>query len=601
MGNRHLSYRHRCRTLGSGSISNLLLTLSSVQTLHKTILKVETILRDPFFAHRQDAERIRRGLGDLVKKTKENMQDFQDALLAANSSRLLDAHSELVRHTTGFQHAVDVIEGRDMLPRPSPKVSRAPSASPDSGVSSSRVAPSATFTSSTHLNVEDAGTSRISISTPSSPYQPTVEEVSDLSDEDEIHDVQAYYIPPSEVLASTPPSSKDARRQRVLQTPPQVVVRTATDDFPESPRCHVEPSASPLRMSIGADYSEPASSSVATISQKERSTEELRREIERLQTEMQGLKMSRQISSDGKTQRSPNHKSVDLGLVDDYPNHDKVRRQRASTTTGMERPKSYIERSSPEGRGPSARRSPREAAYDSMPMKRTPSGRSNLPPPSPRYVPRSPRIPRSPQSAVEGRFDDYWSPHLPEQPQAASDIFGSDPRASLPTVLETSMRRPTTDRTGRRSKRTSAYFEDPRVPFQDFFENGDGSGADFSLFDSAPPESRKRAASKVNGTSPGSQTPVLRDNFTEAELEPTVKELAVTLEDLFYGTTRRVKTRRQRYNVQSRSYQEEERILDVPIYKGLKPGSKIKFPEGGDDTVYGTKDIHFVLAEVSAR
>lgn len=163
------------------------------------------------------------------------------------------------------------------------------------------------------------------------------------------------------------------------------------------------------------------------------------------------------------------------------------------------------------------------------------------------------------------------------------------------------MRRPTTDRTGRRSKRTSAYFDDPGVPFQDFFEHGDGSGADFNLFDTAPPESRKRAASRANGPSPGSQTPLPRDNAIEVDLEPTVKEIAVTLEDLYYGATRRIKSRRLRYNTQSRSYQEEERILDVPIYKGLKPGSKVKFPEGGDETMYGTKDIHFVLAEVSER
>jgi hypothetical protein len=165
------------------------------------------------------------------------------------------------------------------------------------------------------------------------------------------------------------------------------------------------------------------------------------------------------------------------------------------------------------------------------------------------------------------------------------------------------MRRPTTDRTGRRSERTSAYFDDSenpfQVPFQEFFDHGDGSGVDFSLFDTAPPESRKRAASRAKGPSPGSQTPLPNDSMTEVDLEPTVKELAVTLEDLFYGTTRRIKTRRLRYSTQSRSYEDEERILDVPIYKGLKPGSKVKFQACGDENMYGTKDIHFLLTEVS--
>ncbi|KAE9970163.1 hypothetical protein EG328_006460 [Venturia inaequalis] len=589
----------------SGHFSKSSRSYSDLQTLHKSILKVEIILRDPVFAHRHDAERIRRGLGDLVQKTNGNMQDYQDALLAANSSRLHSLHIELVRHTTGFQHAVDVIEGREMLPRPSPRISRAPSTSPDSGVSSSRVAPSAKPTTSTHLNVEDSSTSRISVSTPNSPYQPTVEEVPDLPDEDEVHDVQAYYVPPPEVVGSTPPSSsKDARRQRVLQTPPQVVIRTATDDFSaELPPSHAEPSASPLRTSIGADYTEPPSSSVTKASPKERSAEDVRREIDRLEAVMQGLKMSRQNSTDSKARRSPHHQSVDLGHVDDYPHHDTVRRQRASTTTGTERPKSFIERSSPEGRGSSSKRSPREAAKDSLPMKRTPSGRSNMPPPSPRYVsrsPRAPKSPKSPKSAIEPRFDDYWSSRVPDQSQTASEMFGLDPRTSLPTVLETSMRRPTIDRTGRRSNRTSAYFEDPPVvPFQDFFEHGDGSGADFSLFDTVPHyESRKRAASRANELSPGGQTPLPRDNEAVTDLEPMVKELAVSLEEIFHGATRRVKTRRKRYNAQSRSYQDEERILDVPIYKGLKFGSKIKLQDSTDEVIYGTKDIHFVLAEL---
>jgi hypothetical protein len=385
----------------------------------------------------------------------------------------------------------------------------------------------------------------------------------------------------------------------VLQTPPQVVIRTATDDFPtESPRNHVEQSASPLRSSIGADYSE--SSSVTKISRKDWTAEEDHKEIERLEAELQRLQMSRPSSSESKTHKSPHHRSVDLGHVDDYPHHDQARRQRASTTAGTERPKSFIERSSPEGRNSGGRRSPRDVVNESIPLKRTPSGRSFLPPPSPpRYPSRSPRAPRSPQSAVETRFDDYWSARAPDPLQTASEMFGVDPRTSLPTVLKTSMRRPTTDRTGRRSKRTSAYFDDPEVPFKDFFEHGDGSGADFSLFDPTPSESRNRAASRAKGPSPGNQTQVPRDNATEVDLEPMIKELPVTLEDLYYGTVRRIKARRLRYNTQSRSYQDEERILEVPVYKGLKPGSKVKFQEAGDETRYGVKDIHFVLTEVS--
>jgi DnaJ family protein B protein 4 len=37
----------------------------------------------------------------------------------------------------------------------------------------------------------------------------------------------------------------------------------------------------------------------------------------------------------------------------------------------------------------------------------------------------------------------------------------------------------------------------------------------------------------------------------------------------------------------------------VPIKKGLKAGSKIKFSDVGDQVEGGTQDLHFVVQEVS--
>jgi DnaJ family protein B protein 4 len=78
-----------------------------------------------------------------------------------------------------------------------------------------------------------------------------------------------------------------------------------------------------------------------------------------------------------------------------------------------------------------------------------------------------------------------------------------------------------------------------------------------------------------------------------------VREISVSLEDVYFGTVKKFKVRRQRYNAQKGILREEERILEVPINRGLKPGSKIKFEGAGDQTPEGTRELHFKLAEVS--
>jgi DnaJ-class molecular chaperone len=62
---------------------------------------------------------------------------------------------------------------------------------------------------------------------------------------------------------------------------------------------------------------------------------------------------------------------------------------------------------------------------------------------------------------------------------------------------------------------------------------------------------------------------------------------------------KKFKVRRQKYNAQTGIVTTEERIFEVPINRGLKPGSKIKFESGGDQTPEGTKELHFKLSEVS--
>ena len=81
------------------------------------------------------------------------------------------------------------------------------------------------------------------------------------------------------------------------------------------------------------------------------------------------------------------------------------------------------------------------------------------------------------------------------------------------------------------------------------------------------------------------------------EITVLEKTLPVTLEDLFSGTTKRLKINRKVYDERSGRASTQDKILEVPIKKGLRAGSKIKFSNVGDQIEGGTQDIHFVVSE----
>lgn len=77
------------------------------------------------------------------------------------------------------------------------------------------------------------------------------------------------------------------------------------------------------------------------------------------------------------------------------------------------------------------------------------------------------------------------------------------------------------------------------------------------------------------------------------------KPLPVTLEELFKGTTKKMKIKRKKFDSATGKQIVEDRILEVPIKPGLKAGSKIKFKDVGDQVEGGTQDLHFIVEEVS--
>jgi DnaJ family protein B protein 4 len=85
----------------------------------------------------------------------------------------------------------------------------------------------------------------------------------------------------------------------------------------------------------------------------------------------------------------------------------------------------------------------------------------------------------------------------------------------------------------------------------------------------------------------------------EPEVTVVEKPLPVSLEELYNGTTKKLKIKRKTYDQSTGKQSTQDRILEVPIKKGLKAGSKIKFSDVGDQVEGGTQDLHFIVSEVS--
>ncbi|GIZ40850.1 hypothetical protein CKM354_000417300 [Cercospora kikuchii] len=78
----------------------------------------------------------------------------------------------------------------------------------------------------------------------------------------------------------------------------------------------------------------------------------------------------------------------------------------------------------------------------------------------------------------------------------------------------------------------------------------------------------------------------------------TARLLPLSLEEIFNGTTKKLKVRRRTYDRCLGTEKIEETILAIPIKPGLEPGSKIKYPDMGDGDNYdGPTDLHFIVKD----
>ena len=77
-----------------------------------------------------------------------------------------------------------------------------------------------------------------------------------------------------------------------------------------------------------------------------------------------------------------------------------------------------------------------------------------------------------------------------------------------------------------------------------------------------------------------------------------VKDLQVSLEDIYKGTTKKLKITRKVLNTDGRSVRTEDKILTIDVKPGWKAGTKITFPKEGDQTPNNVPaDIVFVIKD----
>jgi len=210
--------------------------------------------------------------------------------------------------------------------------------------------------------------------------------------------------------------------------------------------------------------------------------------------------------------------------------------------------------------------------------------------------------------------------------------YGGDPRQSLPNISSPgggSMGGP--PRSGpsyAEAKRKHRYSEnydagwrpvDVDRAFTDWLNSPEGRKGDFDLFGpsplddqggAAPGPSRRPAEHASSRTSSGSHRADTRDpagagaeDARAATAAPATsacieRELHVTLEELFHGTVKMFTVRRSGVDEATGALRDETRALSVPVYRGLRAGSKIKFAgEGGFAPSGLPLDLHFVVFE----
>lgn len=137
---------------------------------------------------------------------------------------------------------------------------------------------------------------------------------------------------------------------------------------------------------------------------------------------------------------------------------------------------------------------------------------------------------------------------------------------------------------------------DPFKVFAEFMRGGGaGLGDDdniFSQFSSGGRSSRGSRKDSYAGNT-------VRRRDRSPEVTTVERPLAVTLEELYKGTHKKMKIKRKTFDPRTQKQNVEDKILEMDIKPGYKAGTKMKFKGVGDQEEGGTQDLHFIITEVS--
>uniref|UniRef100_A0A8B9MMK1 J domain-containing protein n=1 Tax=Accipiter nisus TaxID=211598 RepID=A0A8B9MMK1_9AVES len=88
------------------------------------------------------------------------------------------------------------------------------------------------------------------------------------------------------------------------------------------------------------------------------------------------------------------------------------------------------------------------------------------------------------------------------------------------------------------------------------------------------------------------------NGINDVQDPPIIHELKVSLEEIYHGSTKRMKITCRRLNADGQTMWTEDKILNIVIKQGWKEGTKITFPKEGDATPDNIPaDITFILKD----
>ncbi|KAK5166040.1 Molecular chaperone (DnaJ superfamily) [Saxophila tyrrhenica] len=144
-------------------------------------------------------------------------------------------------------------------------------------------------------------------------------------------------------------------------------------------------------------------------------------------------------------------------------------------------------------------------------------------------------------------------------------------------------------------------FSDPNDIFKEFMRGGGAGGPEddelFSQFGGGGMPGGFSSFGGGGGRSGRTSSGFGRKREPEPERTVVEKPLPMSLEELFNGSTKKLKVQRKTYDNQTGRQSVEDKILEVKTKPGYKAGTKIKFENMGDQVEGGVQDLHFVLKE----